>query len=513
MRTQEAELAVVGSGICGLLTAWGALNAGRSVVMLERGGLKTHAEQLADRTYTTDAPGARPNHQTAPGTPDYRWSYVYGVGGSSLHWSGNTPRLSAADFEMRSRYGVMVDWPLRYDELLPYYLRAEDALGVAGAPTAPAGTRPAGPPVPGTRSLPAHPLSPMDRAVMDRLRPFGPLPQARPSRPLGDRPACCGSATCELCPVDSRFSALNGLRPVLDHPGLSLRTETVAARLRLAGGGRRVESIEALRPDGERFSVRAQTFVLAAGGFENPALLLRSGLERPATGRYLFDHAHTTVTVRLRRSVDPGVGSSLATGLSNAFREGAFRSRRSSAIASPYIPGAPIGELAADAYEQGHSGDELRREVRERWRHSVPFDVLTEDVPRPERRVTLSPDKGELGLPLLRIHYPPPSRYERDGIDATVRGIERRLAPLGVTAVDARPGPAGAHLLGTCRMGSGDEGVVDADMRHLDVENLYVAGGSAFPTYSPAHPTLTIAALAIRLGDHLAREGHAARRR
>jgi choline dehydrogenase-like flavoprotein len=513
VKTQEGDVAVVGSGICALLAAWGPLSAGRSVVMLERGGLKTHAQQLGDGTYTTDAPGARPNHQTAPGTPDHPWSYVYGVGGSSLHWTGNAPRLSAADFEMRSRYGVMVDWPIGFDELLPYYLRAEDALGVAGAPAAPPGTRPAGPPIPGTRSLPAHSLSPMDRAVMHRLRPFGPLPQARPSRALGARPACCGSATCELCPVDSRFSALNGLRPILDHPGLSLRAESVAARLRLAGGGRRVESIEALRPDGERVAVRAETFVLAAGGFENPALLLRSGLDRPATGRYLFDHAHTTVTVSLRRSVDPGVGSSLSTGLSDAFREGAFRSRRSSAIASPFNPGTPIGELATEAFEEGLRGDDLRRRVLERWRRSVPFDVLTEDVPRPERRVTLSSDKDELGLPLLRIHYPAPSRYERDGIDATVRGIERRLAPLGVTGVDVKPGPAGAHLLGTCRMGNGDEGVVDADMRHLDVENLYVAGGSAFPTYSPAHPTLTIAALAIRLGDRLAREGAGARRR
>jgi choline dehydrogenase-like flavoprotein len=511
VKTYEADVAVVGSGICGLLAAWGPLSAGQSVLMLERGGLKTHAEQLRDGTYATDAPGARPNHQTAPGTPDHPWSYVYGVGGASLHWTGNSPRFSAADFEMRSRYGVMVDWPLGLDELLPYYLSAEDALAVAGAPKAPPGTRTAGPPIPGARALPAHPLSPMDRAVMGRLQPFGPLPQARPTRPLGGRPACCGSATCELCPVDSRFSALNGLRPVLEHPGLSLRDETVAARLRLRGGGRRVDSIEAIGRGGERDAVRAGTFVLAAGGFENPALLLRSGLDRPATGRYLFDHAHTTVTVSLRRPVNPGVGSSLSTGLSDAFREGAFRARYSSAIASPFNPGTPIGELATEAFEDGLRGDDLRRRALERWRRNVPFDVLTEDVPRPERRITLSPDKDELGLPLLRIHYPPPSRYERDGIDATVHGLRRRLAPLGVTAVTAKPGPAGAHLLGSCRMGTGEEAVVDANMRHLDVENLYVAGGSAFPTYSPVHPTLTIAALAIRLGEHLVRGGPGAR--
>ena len=84
--------------------------------------------------------------------------------------------------------------------------------------------------------------------------------------------------------------------------------------------------------------------------------------------------------------------------------------------------------------------------------------------------------------------------------------MRKRLATLGVREVETAPGPRGGHLLGTCRMGSGREAVVDSEMRHLDFENLFVAGGSAFPTYSPVHPTLTIAALALRLGDLLARE-------
>jgi len=79
------------------------------------------------------------------------------------------------------------------------------------------------------------------------------------------------------------------------------------------------------------------------------------------------------------------------------------------------------------------------------------------------------------------------------------------LAPLQPTHVEEPRGPAGSHLLGTCRMATdGTGGVVDRDLRHLDVENLWVAGGSAFPTYGSLHPTLTIAALAVRLGDHLA---------
>lgn len=504
MKTIETDIAVVGSGITGLLAAWRPLLDGKRVTMLERGALRTHDEQLASGEWAADLPGAQPNDETAPGTPPYPWSYVYGVGGSSLHWSGATPRLSAADFKMRSSFGVMVDWPLSLDELLPFYRGAEAALGVAGAPGGSAPT--AGAPVPGTRAQPAHPLSPIDRAVAPHLEPFGPLPQARPSEAVGGRPPCCGSATCQLCPVDARFSALNGFAPILEHPGLELLPQTVAARLRRGAAGR-IEAIEAIGPRRQPLLVRAERFVLAANGIENPAILLRSGLDGPAVGRYLFDHGHTTMTVRLGVPLEPGYGNTLSTGISEAFREGGFRSRRSGAILSPFNPGVPISPLLGEAVAARKPGDEARAEAVGTWRRTLPLDMLTEDVPRPERRVTLSPNKDSFGLPLNRTAYPPPSRYELDGIDHVGRELRRRFASLGAKGVESAPGPRGGHLMGTCRIGAPGEGVVDADLRHLQIENLFVAGSSAFPTYGPVHPTLTIAALALRLGELLAAEG------
>ncbi|HEX5988989.1 MAG TPA: GMC family oxidoreductase [Solirubrobacterales bacterium] len=503
MRTVEADLVVVGSGVSGLLASWRPLQRGLRVAMLERGALKTHAEQVADGQWAAAVPGAEPNNETAPGTPPYPWSYVYGVGGSSLHWSGAALRFAAADFEMRSRFGVMVDWPLSAAELEPFYAQAEAALGVAGAPSA--GTGQPGPGIPGARTLPPHPLSPIDKAVAPHLRPFVPLPQARPSQPLQGRPACCGSATCELCPVDARFSALNGLSAVLEHPGLDLQRETVAARLRLGPAGE-VDGVETVGPGGKRALVRGRRYVLAANGIENPGLLLRSGLDGPAVGRYLFDHGHTTVTVTLREELEPGVGDSLATGLAETFREGRFRAERSAAILSPFNPGTPIAPLLSDGVVAREGGDAVRAGALSRWRRTIPFDMLTEDVPRPERRVTLSPNRDSFGLPLNRTAYPPPGPYETAGIEAAVAALRERLAPLGVEAIEAGPGPQGGHLMGTCRMGAPGEGVVDAELRHLEVENLFVAGSSAFPTYAPVHPTLTIAALALRLGELLARE-------
>jgi choline dehydrogenase-like flavoprotein len=398
----------------------------------------------------------------------------------------------------------MVDWPLSLEDLLLYYRGAEQALGVAGAPGD--GAAGPGPGLPGARALPPHPLSPMDRAVAPYLGPFRPLPQARPSRPLQGRPACCGSATCELCPVDARFSPLNGLRAVLDHPGLELHQQTVAARLRKAPDGSSIEAVETIGPNGERTLVRAARFVLAASGFENPAILLRSGLERPAVGRYLFDHAHTTLKVRLRSDTHPGHGSSQSTGASEAFREGRFRARHSAALVNVYNPGAPLGSLLAAGMTAGLDGDRVRAEALASWRRTVPLNAITEDVPQAERRVTLAAGRDSFGLPLNSIAYPPSTPYELDGIKHVVSEVRRRLAPLGVQAIETASGPRGGHLLGTCRMGSGEDAVVDAELRHLDFDNLFVAGGSAFPTYGPVNPTLTIAALSLRLGNLLAGE-------
>lgn len=486
MTTVEADIAVVGSGVSGLLASRAALAAGRRVVMVERGGLKSHADSLADGRVAADVPGARPNHERAPGSPAYPWQYVYGVGGSSLHWTGNTPRFQAADFRMRSEYGVMLDWPFGLDHLAPYYARAERALGVAGGD-----------------GMDAHPLSPMDRLVAGPLAPFGPLPQARPSRQVGRRPACCGSATCDLCPVDSRFSALNGLGDVLSHEGLELMPRTAAARIRI-DRGRRASGLECVRDDGSRVTVRAGRVVVAAGGFESPALLLRSGLRRPDTGRFLFDHAHVTFLVRLRRDTGAGRGNSLSTGMSRAFLDGPFRARRSAAIVIPHNPGVRMDGAIADELARGRSGARVRRAAVESWERTLPLDVLLEDVPQERRRVTLGTGRDAFDLPAVRVAYPASTRYEREGVRALRGELERRLAPLGVERVEQRPGPAGAHILGTCRIGAGGAGVVDADLRHLDVENLFVCGGAVFPTYSPAHPTLTIAALSIRLGDLLA---------
>src|SRR4029079_17377912 len=107
--------------------------------------------------------------------------------------------------QMKTLYGVGDDWLVSYDELESYYCLAEEELSVAGASDNPR--------IPRTKPYPlnAHPFSPGDR-LFAQCFPAGSIvasPQARPTRQVGSRPACCGSATCELCPVDSKYTTLN----------------------------------------------------------------------------------------------------------------------------------------------------------------------------------------------------------------------------------------------------------------------------------------------------------------
>jgi glucose dehydrogenase len=489
---KEVDVAIVGSGFAGLLVARELVRAGRQVTVFERGGLLSHREQLERSRQEVDSPTAAHNHEPDHATP-YHWDYAYAVGGGSIHWTGVTPRLMPSDFELRTRFGVGMDWPVSYSELEPHYREAEELLGVAAGPNPIFGDEPAG-------ALRAHALSPIDRLLAEPLAPLFPLPQARATAQLAGRAECCGAVACRLCPVDARFSMLH----LLDDTGLAfdrrltIRDRTVVARLRVAGG--MVEALETVDARREHSLVRAGTVVLAANGFENPGLLLRSGLGGGDVGRYLYDHGHRMLHIRLDRAVPNGQGSAMTTGISYAWADGGWRSERGAQLVIPFNPGVELWSVLTREIAGGSSGQSLLRRARERYERTVLLDTVGEDLPRAERRVELSARRDAFGLPRNRIVYPPDDGYVERGRGVMIDAVLERLRPMGARLTGIELVGLGAHQIGTCRMG----GVVDGDQRHLRFENLFVTGGSAFPSYGAAHPTLTICALAIRLGRFLA---------
>ncbi len=485
MRSITADVAVVGSGICGVLVARELVRAGREVTVLERGGSKSHADQLAEGSHERAEASAAHNHEHHPDSEPYHWDYVYGVGGSSLHWAGVAPRLLPSDFELHSRYGLGRDWPIGYDDLVPFYEEAEGVLEVAG------------------RAQPPHPYSAVDRLIAPLLEPYEPLPQARATLPVNGRPPCSGTGLCVLCPIDARYSVLHTLgdERLGDLHGFELRDRTVAARLRTAAG--RVEGIECVSAAGDWTMLRPNVVVLAANGIENAAILLRSQFPDPDIGRHLFDHEHRLVHAELDGSAGHGPGNALATGVSYAYAEGDWRAERGSMLVLPVNPGLIVSSAVTSELVAGRRGGEVRRNVQERFDRTLVLDTVSEDLPRAEQRIELSPTKDSFGLPFNRISFRRDSDYMTAGRRFVDRDLQRRLAPLGARVMDTTLTAAGGHQLGTCYMGDRD-GVVNADQRHHHFGNLYVAGGSAFPTYGAPHPTLTIAALALRLGRHIA---------
>lgn len=445
------------------------------------------------------SPTSEHNHENDPRGAQWVWDYVYGVGGSTNRWDGIAPRFLPEDFEMRSRFGVGRDWPLSYTDLAPYYRQAETLLGVAGQ---------ANDLMPDTDyPLPPHPLSPQDRIIEPHLRPFIPLPQARPTRPVRGRPACCGSARCELCPVDARFSVLNGLGDVLEHPNVKLIDETVAVRLVSTPSGKRIARLECVNASGQRLELHGSRFVLAANGIESPALLIRSRIAHGDTGRYIAGHSAAELRVHTRQPVHPGHGSTLETGASYAYYVGDFRSRRAALLLEPENPGAPIPKDAIiDGVVDGQEGRRLRRRVSADWERTLVLSVLSDDVPDPRNRVMLSPRRDRFGIPRNRIHFVGPTRYQKLAVRHLIEDVPKRLKPLGVRDVSFIDHMGTGHLLGALRMGRDRDAVVDPDLRHRRYENLFISGGAVFPTISAAHPTLTIAALALRLGRSVAAE-------
>ncbi|MEZ4555652.1 MAG: GMC family oxidoreductase N-terminal domain-containing protein [Caldilineaceae bacterium] len=205
------------------------------------------------------------------------------MGGTTWHWLGTSLRHLPADFAIRSRYGVGVDWPISYADLEPWYGAAEAELGVAGDSEEDLGS-------PRSRDypMPPLPLTYLDRQVAtaaDRLGLAVKLtPQARNSIAFDDRPPCCGNATCvPICPVAAKYDATVHVRKALAH-GVQVIEQAVVTRVEVDQNGW-VTGLRYKRPDGSERRVTARVYVLAANAIETPKLLLMS-----RTGRYHLNY-------------------------------------------------------------------------------------------------------------------------------------------------------------------------------------------------------------------------------
>jgi choline dehydrogenase-like flavoprotein len=522
----SGDIVIVGAGVAGSLLGWQLAAAGARVLLLDAGPRTDRSEAVrtfraalaktAESPYPEVAHAPRPTaldlgayyHQEGPDR--FKSTYERRVGGTTWHWLGSTPRLLPNDLRMRARYRLATDWPIGYPDLEPWYLAAEQALGVAGDSAEDLGSPRSGP-----YPMPALPPSYLDRQVAAAVQRLGlrvrATPQARNVQAYDDRPPCCGNASCiPICPIHAKYDATAHVAKA-EAAGAQLLPDTVAHRLDVGRDGR-VSAVRCKRPDGSELVARGRLVVLAAHAIETPKLLLMSRTEglpggvanaSDQVGRNLMDHPVQLSWALAKEPLYPFRGPLATSGIEH-LRDGSFRRTRAAFRVEigndgwTWPGGAPI-ELAPQLIDGGRYGQALVDALGQHAARQLRLASLVEQLPEPENRVLLSERTDALGLPRPRIQYRV-GPYVRAGLDEARRVHERIFGALAATETHHRDEPEGAgHIMGTCRMGADPKtSVVNPDLRSHDHPNLFIVGSGVFPTAGTANPTLTLAALALR---------------
>ncbi len=526
--SDTVDFVVIGAGAAGGVVAKELATSGFRVVVLEQGPYLrakdfTHDEvEVLFRAAIINDPKKQPNtYRRTPGEIAERRQvieYARLVGGGSVHFTANYWRFHPDDFRERSIFGTVPgadlrDWPITYDELEPYYTKAEWELGVSGL----AGSNP----FEGPRSRP-YPLPPMpvkgSGVLFERgakklgLHPF-PAPVAVLSQPYRGRAACTHCGWCEAfgCEMNAKSSTLAALIPLAEKTGrCEIRPESYVRQIE-AGAGGRARAVVYFDRAGKEVRQLAKAVVLCANGAESPRLLLLSGLGNSSglvgkylmldTGSYaagLYEHpVNEYKSIVVTRVVHDFYSSDPKRGF---YGGGGLDSRMDLTPAMFALDGMPK--------DGPQWGAEWKRGVGEYFTRTSGVLSHSSCLAMEENSISLDPDvKDAWGLPATRVTF----RNHSDDLKAMRFLLERQreiLEASGATKIwnwPAEDVTYSRHLMGTCRMGNDPRtSVVDRWNRSHDVRNLFIVDGSSLVTCGRQQPTETIQALAYRAAEHIA---------
>jgi choline dehydrogenase-like flavoprotein len=528
---------VIGTGPGGGAAAEVLAQAGKRVLLVERSRQKTNAELRGDHLHGKRNAVYRPTAGPGAGHPrviedaDGREIVVdgdgdghrYGLnamlpGGGTRIWQAMSWRFMPEDFRMATTYGVpegssLADWPIGYDDLEPFYSRAEHKLGVSaeqGGLTSRT-RRSADYPMPPIATEPAREVL---GAAANRLGlSWGPAPLGINSVPRDGRAACVRCFQCigHACPVNAKNGSQNTVIPRAIATGnCDLLLDAQAVRITETAGGATVTIMADASSAPRELSVSADVIVVSAGAIETPRLLLASGLGNDQLGRNLHAHHSSMVAGIADREIKTyqGPGHSVAT-LDHAHSGD-----------TPWGGGVlfdlnqmlPLTSAAmAPQFGAAPWGADHKRWMRDDRSRILGIFCMGQDTPVPTSRVTLSPSvRDRWGMPAAAfrkdLHWSTIELADAlagHGMDwLRAAGIEDVIR-LG--AKQAVVSAAGEHSVGTARMG--DDPASSACDRFGKVHGasrVYVCDGSLHPTNGGVNPALTILANAFRVAEHLA---------
>jgi choline dehydrogenase-like flavoprotein len=519
----HADVLIIGAGASGGAIARQLSEAGLRVVCLEQGdwpdrssypGATKEWELVAAKRWS-GSPELREGKADYPIDlidSDFGVLNFNGVGGGTVLYNAQWPRMLPEDFRVRTTDGIADDWPLGYDDLLPYYEEADRQFGVAGLggnPAYPPGADPPLPPLPigeaGLRVARAH----------ARLGwHWWPEPNAILSDDYEGRHRCVQRGSCGSgCNEGAKASTDLTHWPQVIANGGRLVTGAVVQRIVLDHFGRAVGA-EWRDEHGAEHLQTADVTVCAANAIGTARLLLlstsnrhphglanRSGL----VGRRLMIHPLLSVSGLFEDQLEGwrahagGLIQCLQFAHSDAARgfvRGAKWALSSAGGPMKAVFGAPIG---GEVWGPAHHDY-----VAARLGKTVSWAILVEDLPEDDNRVELS-DRlvDHHGVPAPKITYRL-SENSRRNMEFQIERATESLVTAGAWHVRATQHAANGHFMGTARMGHDRESsVVDPWCVAHDVSNLLIVDGSVFVTAGAGNPTSTITALALRAGEHL----------
>ena len=516
--TEHFDVVIIGTGAGGGTLANVLGKAGKRILLLERGDFLPREKENWEpqQVFVDNRYISKDTWYDADGRP-FQPQIHYFVGGATKMYGAALYRLRPEDFgEIAHVDGPSPAWPLGYDDFEPWYTEAEWLYQVHGAH--------GGDPTEGSWSRqypwPAVSHEPRIKEIADDLAMAGYHPFSAPCGVLldeGNRPksACIRCNTCDgfPCLVHAKSDAeVIGVRPVLGLDNVTLVVNAEVQRLETDPSGRSVTSVVVER-DGATEAYEGDIVVVAAGAANSARILLRSASDTHPNGlangsdqvgrNYMFHNSNAVVALD---KAPNGTVFQKTLGINDFY----FAGTGINGEDQPY----PYGNIQM----VGKSNAAAMRGEKPKLTalaptfvldmvasHAVDFWLTTEDVPKPDNRVTVDKDGN------IRLAYHATNQVEADALYQELRKIMNHIGIAAHHVFDKNfyanldiPLAGVAHQAGTCRFGADPRtSVLDLNCKAHELDNLYVVDSSFMPSIGAVNPGLTIMANAMRVGAHL----------
>jgi choline dehydrogenase-like flavoprotein len=508
----DGVVVIIGSGAGGGTLAHELTRRGIKVVLLEAGARQSLAtfsqvpgEAFVQLTWLDQRTqsGTWTVAQDYPTLPSWTCKTL---GGTTVHWTGATPRIRPWELKTRTTYGETkgasyLDWPIEYEELKRWYQLAERRLVV---------TR--------RNGNPGMPASNHFKVMYAGAKKIGYKRvhtnyMAINTRPADERAFCIQQGFCvQGCKTGAKWSTLYTEIPRAEATGnLDLRIESHATRIEHGDDGR-VTGVVYRDKDGKEHRQKARIVCVACNSIETARLLLLSesgkfpqGLanSHDQVGRHYTHHVSGFSWGLFDEPIYSWRGATLAGIVEDETYHDPKRGFNGGYHLELVTLDLPTFPLVGLPYNWGRD----LGSIMEDYRNLAGMFINGEDTPRETNRITLNKNvKDAWGLPVANVHV------DEHANDAAMRAHCQRQATKMYESIGARrvihtrQTPA-THNMGTARMSKDPrDGVANGHGQTHDIRNLFISDGSALTTPSSANPTLTIVSLALRQAEFISRE-------